>query len=109
MNDNTGKSGIGQRIACGAEPVMPLKLEKYLKKYSISEALENGISEIGVMPIDGGVVVSYKVFLEEGICKPRCRGEKAGKGGNSDSLVSESNCLGEGALRMRKVSEFRKP
>lgn len=55
---------------------MPLKSEKYLQKNTISEALENGISETGVMPIDGGVVVSDKVFLEEGIRKPRCRGRK---------------------------------
>lgn len=70
---------------------MPLKSEKYLKKDAISEALENGISETGVMPVDGGVVVSDKVLLEEGTRKPRHRGKKAGNGGNSDSLVSASD------------------
>lgn len=81
---------------------MPLNSEKYLTKNPISEAFENTISEAGVMPIEGGVVVSGKVVPEEGICKPRHRGKKAGSRRNSDSRIPESDSRG---LRVGKGSE----
>lgn len=89
--DNTGTSGIGQKISLGSGACYASEIGEVLEKVHHSEALENGISETGVMPVDGGVVVSDKVLLEEGIRKPRHRGKKAGNGGNSDSLVSESD------------------